>query len=462
LRTVDLTTGMTALIGAFQNGAEVDGLAIPYNGVWYHYDKNVWLIKIDANGNEEWNKTYGSGQASGSCVKQTKDGGYIVTGEDAGRLMLLKTDAFGNEQWNKTYYGNYTVGNSLAITTDGGYIVTGQNTYRLLLVKTDENGTVEWEREFFANSWPGNGGNCVQQTFDGGYIVGGSNSSDEWPTDMLLLKTDENGNEEWNRTFGTHGYGSWDFGSSVLQTTDGGYVFGGTQLGLEHVWPDKFRLIRTHPDGSVVWDQFYMPSLSAQCYCVQQTLDNGLIATGIVDRSKSVIVKISGGNHPPGSSTIEGLQWGVINKGYSFSINATDPDGDILYCTWDWGDGNITDWLGPYSSNETISVSHAWSQKGTYEIRVKLKDKFGHENNWSDPHVFNVGESRNAFLFGRYTNITTEGEYHTVEAVNLRMILFRPVQYIHYNDGEKITFLKDNSKAFITPRFIIGIVDALM
>jgi hypothetical protein len=464
--TVDVTTGHATLVGTFENGDEVEGLAIPHDGVFYQYDKKVWLIKTDANGNEEWNKTFsfgqGYGHASGTCVKQTKDGGYIITGNDAGRLLLIKTNGVGNELWNKTYY-NDSYGSSLALTTDGGYVVTGGlTTGKLLLMKTNETGVVEWEREYFNAPWPGSCGEAVQQASDGGYIVGGYNSSEQWPTDMLLLKTDENGNEEWNRTFGTHGYGSWDFGYSVLQTSDGDYVIGGTQLGLEHVWPDKFWLIRTHPDGSVVWDQCYMPSLSAQCYCVQQTPDNGFIATGVVNRDRCVILKISGGNHPPDSSTIEGSHWGVINEDYLFCINATDPDGDAIYCKWEWGDGNITDWLGPYSSNETVCASHAWSQKGTYEIRVKLKDKFGHESNWSDPYVFNVYELKNAFLFGRYTNMTTEGDYSTVEAVNLRMILFRPLQYFHYIAGEKITFLKNNSKALITPRFIIGMVDAVI
>lgn len=414
------------------------------------YSNYVWLIKTDANGNEEWNRTFGGlGNWTGYCVKQTMDGGYILTGMywdyDSHSLLLIKTDALGNVQWYKTY-GNHSGGYSLAHTTDGRYIVTGVISYNLGLMKIDENGTVEWEREFSHKN-----GRAVQQTSDGGYIVGGQTSNDSG-NGLLLMKTDENGVEQWNRTF----YGSGS-GFTVIQTVDGDYILGGT----------PFRLTRTHPDGNVVWDHFYLPSSqNAQCYCVQQTPDNGFIATGVIDlqtNPKCVILKLNASNnHPPSSSTIEGPHWGVINESYQFCINATDPDGDALYCTWEWGDGNITDWLGPYSSNVTVCASHAWSQKGTYEIRVKLKDKFGHESNWSDPYVFNVYELKNAFLFGRYTNMTTEGDYRTVEAVNLRMILLRPVQYFHYIAGEKITFLQNNSKVFITPRFIIGMVDAVI
>jgi len=425
----------------------------------------VWLIKTDANGNEEWNRTYGSNQASGSCVKQTKDGGYVVTGGEANRLLLMRTDAFGNELWSKTYE-NYSGGYSLGLTSDGGYIVTGSlSPGKLLLMKTDKNGTVEWEKEFFnTNSSHGSWGKGVQQTFDGGYIVGGTNSDASWATELWLIKTDENGVEQWNRTFGNFGFDEWDWGYSVIQTVDGDFVLGGTQLGLQGFIPDKFWLVRTHSDGSVVWDHFYLPSLSARCHCLQETPDGGIIATGVVDIQPDpicVILKISGGNNPPNPLPIEGPHWGVINELYQFYINATDPDGDVLYCIWEWGDGNSTGWLGPYS-NGTISASHIWSRKGTYEIRVKLKDVFEHESDWSDPHVFNVGESKLAFLIGRCTNMTTEGDFRIVEAVNLWMILFRPVHSFHYSAGEKIPFLMNKSKAFTTPRFIMGLVDAVI
>jgi hypothetical protein len=463
LYSLDLSTGQATLIGPFQYGDEVEGLAIPYDGVWYQYDRKVWLIKTDANGHEEWNKTFafneGFGHAIGTCVKQTRDGGYIITGSDAGCLLLLKTDGVGNLLWNRTYYGPYTTGISLALTLDGGYIVTGQNWYRLLLMKTDENGSLEWEKEFFNNSWPGSSGNHVVQASDGGYLISGATFLDgEYNTDMLLMKTDENGTAQWVRTFGGT---EWDWGSSVFETTDGDLILGGTRGLLPVDMTYRFWLIRTHFDGSVVWDQFYLPSQSAHCYCLQQTLDHSIIACGAVNvetEPQCVILKLRSDNQPPSPSTIDGPYWGVIEEEYSFSVLGMDAEGDLVYCTWDWGDGNTTGWLGPYPPNETIMLSHQWNQTGRFDIRVKLKDWFGHESQWSTPHEFNAGALTQAVLFGRYTNLSDTGNQILFEAQNIRIFSIVPFQFIHFTNGEMILLHEKPGSFHFFPhlRFVLG------
>ena len=95
-----------------------------------HHD--VWLIKTDANGNEQWNKTFG-GEPNDRCysAQQVSDGGYIMTGDTrsygAGDydVWLIKTDSSGNMEWNKTFGGSLEdFGNSTIQTSDGGYIIT--------------------------------------------------------------------------------------------------------------------------------------------------------------------------------------------------------------------------------------------------------------------------------------------------------------------------------------------------
>ena len=70
---------------------------------------------------------------------------------------------------------------------------------------------------------------------------------------------------------------------------------------------------------------------------------------------------------------------------YFFSSSCIDPDGDDLFYLWDWGDGNFSDWLGPYVSGGVVNVSHIWSEPGVFDVRVKARDVFGLEGVWSDP-----------------------------------------------------------------------------
>ncbi len=70
---------------------------------------------------------------------------------------------------------------------------------------------------------------------------------------------------------------------------------------------------------------------------------------------------------------------------YLYTTSTTDPESDPIYYMWDWGDGNLSNWLGPYDSDETSTASYAWAQKGNYNIKVKAKDIYGAESDWSDP-----------------------------------------------------------------------------
>lgn len=76
---------------------------------------------------------------------------------------------------------------------------------------------------------------------------------------------------------------------------------------------------------------------------------------------------------------------GEPGKTYLYSSVSTDPEGDGLYYLWDWGDGTYSDWLGPYASGNTISTQKSWDAEGSYSIRVKAKDNYDHETDWSEP-----------------------------------------------------------------------------
>jgi predicted choloylglycine hydrolase len=83
-----------------------------------------------------------------------------------------------------------------------------------------------------------------------------------------------------------------------------------------------------------------------------------------------------------------------IGKEYYYITSTTDPNDDPIYYLFDWGDGTDSDWQGPYGSGEQCNLSHSWSIKGSYEIKVKAKDMYGNESPWSDPLIVSMSKQR--------------------------------------------------------------------
>ncbi len=91
-------------------------------------------------------------------------------------------------------------------------------------------------------------------------------------------------------------------------------------------------------------------------------------------------------NNPPEKpDTPTGPASGKPGTQYLYSTSTTDPDGDFVSYMWDWGDGTTSSWLGPFNSGATATATHSWTEQGSYQIKVKAKDTFGAESDWSDP-----------------------------------------------------------------------------
>ena len=99
----------------------------------------------------------------------------------------------------------------------------------------------------------------------------------------------------------------------------------------------------------------------------------------------SFIVYDESNNPPEKPGKPSGSIFGRVGVEYTYETSTTDSDKNQVFYMWDWGDGNFSGWLGPYDSGETCTISYTWNEKGTYNIRVKAKDIYDEESEWSDP-----------------------------------------------------------------------------
>jgi len=251
---------------------------------------DVFLLKTDASGNLQWAKTFGgSNYELAHSVQQTSDGGYIVAGftysfgAGGADVFLLKVDADGNLQWAKTFgESSLDWAHSVQQTSDGGYIVAGvtwsfgAGNDDVFLIKTDEDGNLQWAKTFGENALEWAYG--VQQTSDGSYIVAGMTwSFGAGGYDAFFIKVDASGNLQWAKTFGGS---DWDWAYSVQQTSDGGYIVAGWTRSFGAGDYDVF-LLKTDANGNLQWSKTFGGSSGDYAYSVQQTSDGGYIVAGV-------------------------------------------------------------------------------------------------------------------------------------------------------------------------------------
>jgi hypothetical protein len=208
-------------------------------------EADVYVVKLDAHGNLQWTKTIGGGDTDrGNSLIQTSDGGYAIAGQTksfgAGKtdVYVVKLDANGNLQWTKTIGGpGAEIGFSLIQTSDAGYAIAGLTTsfgagdYDVYLVKLDANGNLQWTKTIGGPD--PEAGTSLIQTSDGGYAIAGYTSSfGAGEGNVYVVKLDANGNLQWTKTIGGTG---WDVGHSLIQTSDGGYAIAveTTSFGLD-------------------------------------------------------------------------------------------------------------------------------------------------------------------------------------------------------------------------------------
>jgi len=251
--------------------------------------EDVYILKLNAKGQLEWQKTFGEEYGEGAnSIQQTKDGGYIVVGwtssfgsgeED---IYILKLNSKGEVEWQKTFGGkDFDEANSIQQTKDGGYIAAGwtesfgSGLKDVYILKLNSKGEVEWQKTFGGED--DDVANSIQQTKDGGYIVAGwTNSFGSGERDAYILKLNSKGEVEWQKTFG----GWYDDGAnSIQQTTDGGYIVAGWTYSFGSVGEDVY-ILKLSPKGHLEWQKTFGGNDYDEANSIQQTTDGGYIVAG--------------------------------------------------------------------------------------------------------------------------------------------------------------------------------------
>ncbi len=201
---------------------------------------DVYLIRTDSIGDTLWTKTYGGNDWDfGYSVQICPDKGYIICGETysygngLNDIYLIKTDSNGVEQWSQTYGGSdHDYGKYVDITYDGKYIVAGATKsysvgdYDMYLLKVNTTGDTLWSNTFGGDS--SDIAYAVNSNSDSTYIIAGSTKSygaGNW--DFYLMKTNINGDSVWDDVLGGPDYEEW---YSVKESPDNAYIITGYSL----------------------------------------------------------------------------------------------------------------------------------------------------------------------------------------------------------------------------------------
>ena len=267
-------------------------------------DKDCWVMKLDADGNKKWDKTYGgSNNDSIFSIQQTSDGGYILAGYTESNdgdisdgnngsqdCWIIKLNAIGNKVWDKTYGGSrWDEAASIQQTSDGGYIFSasisstdgdvnsdcfGYSCADVWVVKLNSVGDKVWDK-VYGDDFPTDYARMIQKTLDGGYVLIFTSYTSNGQGFSSVIKLNNSGNEEWSNTeFGPFSY---DYNSPriIHQTKDGGYLIGGHTQNTSIVDLNRDWLTKLDSLGNKSWHKDFVGRNNINS--IKQTADGGYV-----------------------------------------------------------------------------------------------------------------------------------------------------------------------------------------
>ncbi len=278
-----------------------------------HGGFDYWVVKTDASGNIQWQRSYGgTGDDHATSIIRANDNGYIIAGYSTSNngdvsgnhgntdFWVVKVDLIGNIQWQKSLGGaGWDWAKMVIAVQGGGYLVTGasnSNNGQVIgshgsednwIVRLDNNGILLWQKCLGGSQ--ADEGYAVVQAPDGGFAFAGFSSSSDGDVsvnhgiyDYWIVKTDANGNIQWQKPLGGSGY---DFAFAIQTVAGGGYIVSG-QAGsndgdiIGHHGSGDAWTIRLDANGNILWKKSWGGSADDAAYGVVQTGDAGFLIAG--------------------------------------------------------------------------------------------------------------------------------------------------------------------------------------
>jgi hypothetical protein len=314
---------------------------------------DIFVIKLNSNGEVIWKKTFGGSDEEGvGYLTTTEDGGIVLTGWTYSKdgdfkrrsnsrscnIFVIKLNSNGEVIWKKTFGGEWDKGISLSTTEDGGIVVTGTTSSNngdfkgmnkgstdIFVIKLNSNGEVIWKKTFGGSNV--DFGHSLTTTSDGGLVLTGftkSNDGDfkgmnKGDVDIFIIKLNSLGNVEWKKTFGGS---EWDWGKSLTTTSDGGLVLTGYTnsndgdfKGMNKGDVDIF-IIKLNSLGNVLWKRTYGGRGIDLVEHLSMTSDGGIMLIG-------------GTPSDVGDERNDGDFWNLGKGGQDIFIMKLDKDGNL-------------------------------------------------------------------------------------------------------------------------------------
>lgn len=286
-------------------------VAAGFCGLSKKNDRDGWVVKLDEKGGVLWEKIFGDSKHDWiNSIIETPDGGFLLTGvknqvtagvkwftaswSDEGDVWVIKLNKNGDLEWEKTFGdAKFDWANSAINANDGGYMIVGytesygEGGQDIWILKLNKYGLIVWKKCY--GNHLNQIANSIVSAVDGkGYVVAGVqnyegsawvynvtpflNSSDWW-----IFQIDENGNIIWEENFGDE---CVDFPNSIIQTADGNYIIAGFKFSIENDDRDIW-LMKISPKGKQIWEtKWALPYSHDWANCIIQTPDGGYAVAG--------------------------------------------------------------------------------------------------------------------------------------------------------------------------------------